>query len=961
MTSLATLELNGIPLIWDTSCIFDHLVDVELCDFPPGVPIGCRVFSALFSAARCLRFLRVGNITVPESDIRSRTAMCSATLQKLDVRLDSTIGPLLQLMDFPNLKKLVVRAFDSADMACILPLKHHLRRVAVFKLHGWLGRGSLMWPLFDSLESISRVDFTHARRDAFTSFCGWTSSRILGELKSRTVKVDQLCVGHVSTAEIVAYCEVRMAQEMDRCALDLRLERPSVAREATPQTAAELDWLRGRVITPTYPRSQRNSHFCHVNDSARVVDDGFLLAMSPPRQDLIVFCENSIQSKARSLSIAATHIQCCPPALAPERVDQLLRNVRALQEAAPRCLAFDLWTNSPDTVASVMQLLVSASAASLEHLSLTCTAFAVPGSPSSIIYSAPACVFGGRLPFLKELNLFGVPLDWSNVASLPNLTRLSMRSIPPSGSPTFDQFAALVAFAPRLQSLVLEAVGCDAPPDAGSVTELASVTELEFSFGMGPYVESSRLYNLLGSLRLPNLRVLFASFVSQPSIHAFANSSLFARASNISFAGSVCCDGWLEALLSNLQSVRRLDLRCAAARFIPAISSPIRTSTGLVLPCPNLTTLIVRGGQWDVLRRFVKVRKEGGLPLEGIVYESAELSTESTIDRYHLADFFRIGKAVRSTIFAITCNISGPSCFFCYFHLHYVSSVCSRSKNKGGSILRDFYLKESENFDPFQLSQFAQAVFCGNYDIVKQAIDAGVSPDLNGTETPFLYGYATILVLGAQFLETLECLLSMGAPADLGDIVGCTVLHHSNTLMVPKEDLFRCIITHGADPSRKNRFGEVCLLGALHHGNLTMLSVLLDANVDFTLEDADGYSAWKHFPTCGSRVVAMVMKWDRTMAGSRAPYQEKACDLPLPAAQWAHHKMLCKPFSPANSAAVIPYLTFVPTPATMEGVVRVPMSNLYPEAAGGRGVAAVPMAKLPFDLAFGPKTLVIKV
>ncbi|KAJ7720715.1 hypothetical protein B0H16DRAFT_1335915 [Mycena metata] len=316
------------------------------------------------------------------------------------------------------------------------------------------------------------------------------------------------------------------------------------------------------------------------------------------------------------------------------------------------------------------------------------------------------------------------------------------------------------------------------------------------------------------------------------------------------------------------------------------------------------------------------------------------------------------------------------------------------TKADGGAFLREFYIKESVKFDPFKLSRFAQAVFCGHYDLVKQAVDNGVSPDLTGTETPFLYGYATILVLGAQrimqarpgsfrFSETLELLLSRGVPANIADILGCTVLHHSNSLLSSNKGLFQCLLRHCADPARRNRFGEVCLVGALHHGNLSMLSVLLDVNVDFTLEDADGYSAWKHFPTCGSQVVAMVMKWDRKRTGTSAAYEDKVCDncgerraslkicsrcklvrycsVCCQAAQWAHHRTLCKPFSTANSARVVPYFSSIMTSTTAQQRSRLPAMCLYPESAHGLGTAVIPMAQVPKDLVLGPKTLVVKI
>lgn len=86
--------------------------------------------------------------------------------------------------------------------------------------------------------------------------------------------------------------------------------------------------------------------------------------------------------------------------------------------------------------------------------------------------------------------------------------------------------------------------------------------------------------------------------------------------------------------------------------------------------------------------------------------------------------------------------------------------------------------------------------------------------------TSFNFGYAALLVLGAQYaksdvlgclqhLETLQYLLSNGVPPDVEDICGLTALQYTTMTSVPKEDLALTLLKHGANVNHQNRFGEV--------------------------------------------------------------------------------------------------------------------------------------------------------
>lgn len=111
-------------------------------------------------------------------------------------------------------------------------------------------------------------------------------------------------------------------------------------------------------------------------------------------------------------------------------------------------------------------------------------------------------------------------------------------------------------------------------------------------------------------------------------------------------------------------------------------------------------------------------------------------------------------------------------------------------------------------------------------------VEAGIAPDLTGTETPYKFGYATITISGAQRVEllsrtsgrpvqsetnnpkgTLEYLLSRGTPPDVQDIVGYTALHHATMNANAKIDLARILLENGANVNHQNKYGEVPLFG----------------------------------------------------------------------------------------------------------------------------------------------------
>ncbi|KAJ7153701.1 hypothetical protein C8R46DRAFT_912265 [Mycena filopes] len=275
------------------------------------------------------------------------------------------------------------------------------------------------------------------------------------------------------------------------------------------------------------------------------------------------------------------------------------------------------------------------------------------------------------------------------------------------------------------------------------------------------------------------------------------------------------------------------------------------------------------------------------------------------------------------------------------------------TSESGGTLLRKTY-EDGVILKPQLLSRFGMAVFLGHYDLVKTAIDSDSAPLLSGTETPFEYGYASLAVFGAQrvkkgrpgslrYAEMLGLLIANGLAVNRADIMGNTALHHATRSQAsPRtEILLRSLVTAGARIDGRNRFGEVCILGALRLKSLGMIETLMWMKAEMDIEDADGVSPKKLLLSCGPKVVCVVMRWTRRHAGVRVPYGEKCCDecgkpksssekrtsslrlcsrcklvrycsVECQASSWIEHKKSCSSFTTENAVVLTP---FYDTPA----------------------------------------------
>jgi Ankyrin repeats (3 copies)/MYND finger len=167
-------------------------------------------------------------------------------------------------------------------------------------------------------------------------------------------------------------------------------------------------------------------------------------------------------------------------------------------------------------------------------------------------------------------------------------------------------------------------------------------------------------------------------------------------------------------------------------------------------------------------------------------------------------------------------------------------------------------------------------------------IMAGIAPDLTGTETPFEFGYATLVIAGSQRLvqaiapynpvESLKYLVSQGAPVDSEDIVGLTALHHAAMRTSTPTELIRALLECGANPNHQNRYGEVPILGAYQANQIAAINLLLEHGADLDIEEADHFSPLTLYLSSGPQVTAAVRRWIRKRNGEDALMEEKVCN-----------------------------------------------------------------------------------
>ncbi|KAI0270533.1 hypothetical protein BC834DRAFT_519462 [Gloeopeniophorella convolvens] len=267
------------------------------------------------------------------------------------------------------------------------------------------------------------------------------------------------------------------------------------------------------------------------------------------------------------------------------------------------------------------------------------------------------------------------------------------------------------------------------------------------------------------------------------------------------------------------------------------------------------------------------------------------------------------------------------------------SGFLSSSRRGGGQELRGIYQKCSLEFNQSLLNPFAMMLYFGDLRGVMKAVKDGEAPRLSDTETPFQFGYATLVVSGSQRVlhhadgpkpfhaATLKYLLMNGCPPDVEDICRYTALGHATNIPQGNGDMARILIQHGANVNHQNIYGIVPVSGAIMVAHSKAVDVLMEAGASLDIKDGDQWDSRMIFDQAGPKVTAVIRKWERRRAGEKALLGEQGCSVcgkegkprHCPACfvirycssecqknDWDDHKRKCKPFSPTNT------LTFKP-------------------------------------------------
>ncbi|KAI0270596.1 hypothetical protein BC834DRAFT_1039321 [Gloeopeniophorella convolvens] len=249
--------------------------------------------------------------------------------------------------------------------------------------------------------------------------------------------------------------------------------------------------------------------------------------------------------------------------------------------------------------------------------------------------------------------------------------------------------------------------------------------------------------------------------------------------------------------------------------------------------------------------------------------------------------------------------------------------------------------------------------FYGHLEGVMKAVKNGEAPRLSGTETPFRFGYAALVVSGSQNVPqradgpkhshaaTLKFLLKSGCPPDVEDICRYTALAHASNIPQDNADMARILVQHGADVNHQDIYGMVPVSGAIMVAHSKAVDVLMEGGADLDIKDGDQWNPRKLSHKVGPKVTAVIRKWERRRAGEEA----------LLESEWKEHKKSCKPFSPSNT------ITFKPGnfDSRLGTAVLVPMQDTARSVTGFRPATSerkLRVSNLPSQL---PKKMIIKV
>ncbi|KAI0055710.1 hypothetical protein BV25DRAFT_1873051 [Artomyces pyxidatus] len=241
----------------------------------------------------------------------------------------------------------------------------------------------------------------------------------------------------------------------------------------------------------------------------------------------------------------------------------------------------------------------------------------------------------------------------------------------------------------------------------------------------------------------------------------------------------------------------------------------------------------------------------------------------------------------------------------------------------GGQELRDLFSYHSGGFSIEYLDEFAAHCCSGNLAEVMRAVQSGRAPPLDGTETPYRFGYATLVVAGSQRYQgkvhglglcagTLKFLLDNGCPPDVEDICRYTALIHATMRPDTPSQVTCILIDHGADVNHQDIHGMTAISHSIIVGRTEAVDMLMGK---------------EHLPSAGPQISAVISRWLGNRAGEQAPLSDKKCSAcGDPEAQkycsachtvvycsaecqhshWRMHKSFCRRFSASNTVTLKP-------------------------------------------------------
>ncbi|KAJ7660750.1 hypothetical protein DFH06DRAFT_1326020 [Mycena polygramma] len=209
--ALRHLDLYSSSLMF-TPNLLSKLVSVSLSQ-EYGLPIfDWAFFVSFFELAASLRFLQLADVSavsVPASSV-----LHSSTLEVLDLTLqnDEFSKRILHILVAPRLRDLTVRALPS-NLAHITSCRSTLSLVERFCVHGDIGQGPVLYPLFDSMPRLKVLDLENTYDHVFSSYCAWTHARAKTNGCRPTNRLEALLVGMIQLDELVNLARFHGARE----------------------------------------------------------------------------------------------------------------------------------------------------------------------------------------------------------------------------------------------------------------------------------------------------------------------------------------------------------------------------------------------------------------------------------------------------------------------------------------------------------------------------------------------------------------------------------------------------------------------------------------------------------------------------------------------------------------------------------------------------------------------------